>query len=149
MNQMKKAFKVCWRHCRFDFRNHPFIMFLMLHSVQLRACICAFVSVTHRRAGWWEVLQHVGDDDLQQSLPEELLANCAAVVVVFLTGKTRITNTARGHQWLLVRHTFQHLTMFCCHFSCSLDIHQINLFWVYLTYNNRLILENLYWAKYE
>lgn len=41
---------------------------------------------THRRAGRRELLQHVWDDDLQQSLSEELLPHRAAVVIIFLPG---------------------------------------------------------------
>lgn len=44
---------------------------------------------THRRAGRSQVLQHVGDGDLQQGLSEELLAHRAAVVVVFLRRKDK------------------------------------------------------------
>lgn len=50
-------------------------------------------GVTHRHAGWSELLQHVGDDDLQQGLSEELLAHRAAVVVVFLTVGTEKERT--------------------------------------------------------
>lgn len=39
---------------------------------------------THGCAGRPQVLQHVWDGDLQQSLAEELLAHGAAVIVVFL-----------------------------------------------------------------
>lgn len=44
-----------------------------------------FRGATYGRAGWRELLQHVGDDNLQQSLSEEFLAHGAAVIIVFLT----------------------------------------------------------------
>lgn len=49
---------------------------------------------THGRAGRSQVLQHVGDGDLQQGLSEELLAHRAAVIVVFLRSGGR--KTLRG-----------------------------------------------------
>lgn len=48
---------------------------------------------THWRAGRSQVLQHVGDGDLQQGLPEELLAHRAAVIVVFLWSGGRKTDS--------------------------------------------------------
>ena len=39
------------------------------------------------------MFEHVGDDDLQQSFSEELLAHRAAVVVVFLYGTHTRTHT--------------------------------------------------------
>lgn len=56
--------------------------FLQLSGVSL---------ITHRGAGRGQLLQHVGDDDLQQSFSEELLAHCAAVIIVFLRRKNRNT----------------------------------------------------------
>lgn len=46
-------------------------------------CDC-FCCTTYGRAGWRELLQHVGDDNLQQSLSEEFLAHSAAVIIIFL-----------------------------------------------------------------
>ena len=39
-------------------------------------------------AGWRELLQHVGDEDLEQSFSEEPLPHRAAVVVKLLQDKT-------------------------------------------------------------
>lgn len=63
--------------------------------VCVRASVCDGQCVwggTHGRAGRSQVLQHVGDGDLQQGLPEELLAHRAAVIVVFLWSDGRKEN---------------------------------------------------------
>lgn len=44
---------------------------------------------THRGAGWGQLLQHVGNDDLQQSFSEELLPHRAAVIIIFLRRKNK------------------------------------------------------------
>lgn len=41
----------------------------------------------HRSTGRTELLQHVGDEDLEESLAEETLPHCAAVIVKFLRKK--------------------------------------------------------------
>lgn len=41
----------------------------------------------HRGTGRTELLQHVGDEDLEESLAEETLPHCAAVIVKFLRKK--------------------------------------------------------------
>lgn len=46
-------------------------------------CGC-FHCATYGRAAWRELLQYVGDDNLQQSLSEEFLAHGAAVIIIFL-----------------------------------------------------------------
>ncbi len=45
---------------------------------------CYTRAKTYSRAWWGELFQHVRDENLQKSLSEELLTNCAAVVVKFL-----------------------------------------------------------------
>ncbi len=50
----------------------------------LYCCYEAVLGETHGWEGWRELLQHVWDDDLQQSFPEELLAHRAAVIIIFL-----------------------------------------------------------------
>lgn len=46
-------------------------------------CGC-FHCATYGRAGWRELLQYVGDDNLQQSLSKEFLPHSAAVIIIFL-----------------------------------------------------------------
>lgn len=47
-------------------------------------------SETHRGTGRAELLQHVGDEDLEEGLAEKPLPHCAAVIVKFLDkGKTK------------------------------------------------------------
>lgn len=53
-------------------------------------CGC-FQCATYGRAGWRELLQYVGDDNLQQSLSEEFLPHSAAVIIIFLA-RTQQTN---------------------------------------------------------
>lgn len=39
---------------------------------------------THRGTGRAQLFQHVGDEDLEESLAKETLPHCAAVIVKFL-----------------------------------------------------------------
>lgn len=59
----------------------------------------ALLPSSYPLAGRRQLLQQEGDGDLQQGLPEELLAHGAAVVVVFLRGRReRLGQRPRGLQ---------------------------------------------------
>lgn len=81
-----------------------------------------FLGVTHSWVGWRELLQHVWDDDLQQSLSEELLAHCAAVVIIFLTGKEQKHNVSTTH-YSFYTHCTNHI--YCWNTRVPLEINKI------------------------